>query len=219
MKVGVNHWVWVSPFKTSRDKNLVSRAKSLGAEVLEFDYEDDAEFDTAELKKFLTEHDLRSTLIALMGPDRDLSIADADIRQNGMDYARRGVDTIAAMGGDLFTGSVCGVAGDTLLLDTDLTSRLQQAGECMHELGEYAAGAGVRLSVEVLNRYENNILHSVDNGMRLVKYTDHASVGVHLDCFHMSMEEPSLTDAIRKAGSKLFHLQAQRVTGANRVPD
>lgn len=208
MRIGVNHWIWVSPFRTAHDLGLIPKAKSLGAEVFEFDFEDDAEFDTALIQRTLSDEGLDASMIALLGPDRDLSSADALARQNGVEYARRGIEMTAAMGGSLFTGSVCGVAGDKMLTESELNVRLEQAAECLQTLAQCADDNGIRLAVEVLNRYENNILHSADNGLRLVEMVDHPSVGVHLDTFHMSMEEPSLADAIRKTGDKLFHLHS-----------
>jgi D-psicose/D-tagatose/L-ribulose 3-epimerase len=108
----------------------------------------------------------------------------------------------------VFTGSVCGVGGEKMLADADVTARLQRAAQCLQTLGEHASQAGILLSVEILNHYENNVLHSVDHGLRLVEMADHPAVGIHLDTFHMSMEEPSLGEAIRKAGDKLFHFHS-----------
>ena len=206
MKIGVNHWIWIAPFKTSKHLQLIPKAKAMGAEVFEFDFEDDAEFEIRAIQQALGDAELAASMVALMGPDRDLSSPDEHTRQNGIDYARRGIDTTAEIGGTVFTGAVCGVAGDKMLSEADLTTRLEHAAECLQTLGQHAKQAGVRFSVEVLNRYENNILHSVENGLRLVELTQHPSVGIHLDTFHMSMEEPSLADAIRLAGNKLFHL-------------
>ena len=55
-----------------------------------------------------------------------------------------------------------------------------------------------------------------------MKMTAHPSVGFHLDTFHMSMEEDSLGDAIRLAGTHLFHLHASEsqrgAPGSGHVP-
>ena len=208
MRIGVNHWIWCAPFKTSQHFGLISKAKSLGAEVFEFAFEDDAQFDLGAIRKALEDEDLGTSMVAIMGPDRDLSSEDAAVRHSGVDYAKRGIDTTAAMGGTVFTGCVCGVGGDKMLSDVDVTARLQRAAECLQTLGQHAAQAGVLVTVEVLNHYENNVLYSVDNGLRLVEMASHPAVGIHLDTFHMSMEESSLAGAIRKAGDKLFHFHS-----------
>ena len=70
-----------------------------------------------------------------------------------------------------------------------------------------ALAAGVRLAVETLNRFETDILSTARQGMELMRALP-PSVGLLLDSFHMAMEEPSLAEAIRLAGPRLIHFQA-----------
>ncbi len=42
-------------------------------------------------------------------------------------------------------------------------------------------------------------------GCQLIDLTAHPAVGIHLDSFHMNLEENDLGDAIRLAGDRLIH--------------
>ena len=206
MKIGVNVWVWESPFRTDLHLDLLSRAKSLGAEVVEFALEDDSVFDTGALRRTLESHELECSVIGLFGSRRDLSSPDPATRLKGMEYAKRCLATAAEMGATLYSGAVVGVGGAEVLSREDRVVRLQRAAECLHELGDCAAKMGVSFAVEVLNRYETNLVNTAEEARSLIDTVGHRSVGIHLDTFHMSIEERSIGAAIRVAGDKLFHM-------------
>jgi len=208
MKIGLNFWIWESPFRTDLHLNLLPLAKSMGAEVVEFTLEDDVIVDQPVLRQALRDHNLECSTIGLFGSARDLSSGDAAVRARGMDYAKQSVDTTAGVGGSLFSGAVVGVGGDQVFAPAELQIRLQRAAECLHELGEYSAKAGVLFCIEVLNRYETNLINTAEQARALIGLVNHPSVGIHLDNFHMGIEERSLGGAIRTAGDKLFHFHA-----------
>ena len=205
MKIGINLWIWGSPFRTDQNMGLINQAKSLGAEVVEFAMEDDAVIDAKVLRRVLQQEAMECSVIGLFGPDRDLSMEDAAVRRRGMDYARRCIDVCAEAGATIFTGAAVGVDGKELLSDAARRTRLRHAAESLQQLGQYAADAGVRLGVEVLNRYEDNLLNTAGQARELIDLTDHPAVGIHLDSFHMNIEETAFGDAIRLAGDRLFH--------------
>ena len=206
MKLGVNSWIWDAPFRTSQHLGLVSKIKSLGGEVIELAVEEDAEIDPPVIRRALEDAGMECSLIGLYGTERDLSVHDPAVRRRGLEYGKRCLDLCAKLGCTLYSGAVAGVGGEVVVGPAERGTRLGQAADCLHELGERAAEAGVRVCVEILNRYENNLLNTAAQGLELIRLTDHPSVGVHLDTFHMNIEELSLGDAIRLAGQDLFHL-------------
>ena len=221
MKLGVNAWVWDAPFRTSRHLGLLGKIKSMGGEVIEFAAEEDAEIDPPVLRRALEDAEMECSLIGLYGTERDLSFRDPAVRSRGLEYGKRCLDLCAELGCTLYSGAVAGVGGEVVLGQAERHARVAQAADCLHELGDRAAEAGVRLCVEILNRYENNLLNTAAQGLELIGLTDHPSVGVHLDTFHMNIEELSLGDAIRLAGEKLFHMHCsesdRRTPGAGHV--
>jgi sugar phosphate isomerase/epimerase len=66
---------------------------------------------------------------------------------------------------------------------------------------------GVRLALEPINRYETDLIHTVDEGLALLAEVGAAAdtLGLLLDTFHMNIEEPSITDSICRAAEANFH--------------
>ena len=211
MKFGLNLWIWDAPFRTDKHMALIPQVRALGGEVVEFALEDDAVVDTKLLRRSLADEGLACSVVGLFGPDRDLSSDDANARRDGLDYARRCIDVCAGVGATIFTGAVAGVGGKALLSDEARPARFDRTAQSLRELGDYASQAGVRVTVEILNRYESNFLTTAAQGRQLIDLTAHPAVGIHLDSFHMNLEENNLGDAIRLAGDKLIHVLTARL--------
>ena len=208
MKIGLNLWVWESPFRTDRHLSLLVKVKALGAEAVEFALEEGGLVEAPILRRALREQALGCSIIGLFGTDRDLSSPDADQRRRGVEYARKGLELSAEVGATVFSGACVGVGGTEMLSDAERRMRYRLATECLHQIGELATQVGVRFCVEILNRYEDNILNTAAQACELMDMTDHPAVGIHLDTFHMNIEEGSMGNAIRLAGQRLFHLHA-----------
>jgi D-psicose/D-tagatose/L-ribulose 3-epimerase len=208
MKIGLNLWVWESPFRTDRHLGLLQKARALRAEAVEFALEEGSVVEGSILRRALAEQALGCSMIGMFGTARDLSSPDASVRQKGMDYARKSLELCAEVGAAVFSGACVGAGGSELVSDTERLTRYKLASERLHEIGEFAAKVGVPFCVEILNRYEDSILNTSAQACELMDMTGHSSVGIHLDTFHMNMEESSLGAALRFAGNRLFHLHA-----------
>ena len=75
----------------------------------------------------------------------------------------------------------------------------------MQDIAPIAKQYDINLGMEVLNRFENHILNTAEEGVAFVKEVGMDNVKVMLDTFHMNIEESSIGDAIRTAGSLLGH--------------
>jgi D-psicose/D-tagatose/L-ribulose 3-epimerase len=71
-----------------------------------------------------------------------------------------------------------------------------------------AAQSGVEIVLEIVNRFESNLLNTTAQGLKFLRETGRDDVFLHLDTFHMNIEEADPAGAIRLAGDKLtyFHI-------------
>lgn len=64
----------------------------------------------------------------------------------------------------------------------------------------------VRLVLEPLNRYEAELINTVDEALRIVGQIGMKNIGILFDTFHANIEEISMGESIQKANSRLFHV-------------
>jgi len=78
----------------------------------------------------------------------------------------------------------------------------------VQRIAEHAQELGLRLAIEVLNRYESHLLNTSEEAVRFVEEVGAPNVGILLDAYHMNIEEADLGSAIRTAGTHLFLFHA-----------
>jgi sugar phosphate isomerase/epimerase len=71
---------------------------------------------------------------------------------------------------------------------------------------ETAEKEGVALWVEPLNRYEINLINSLEEGIALLDQVGFKNLGLLPDTFHMNMEEPVIEESLRKARPYYQHV-------------
>jgi len=209
MKFGANTWIWFSPFTAEDIKTTSAKMAEAGFDLIEFPIEDFDAFDPVEIGAIVRDSGLGVTTCAAMGPDRDLIHTDKQIRDNGMAYIRYCIETAQTLGATNLVGPIYSAVGRTWqstgeerARDTDLlVSQLS-------ELAAYAADHGITMGIEPLNRFETSFINLASQVIEVVDRVGSPNCQIMLDTFHMNIEEKSLGDAIRAAGSRLCHLHA-----------
>jgi len=209
MKIGVNTWVWVSPFSTQQF-DLMYKIKDMGFDVIEIAVDDPALIDLPKFKSMLAETGLTTTICGAFGPSRDISNEDEAIRKIGRDYIVECIRMAEFLGSRVFAGPVYSAVGKTRLISAEQKKR--EWDLCvgnMREIGAIANDCGVTVGVEPLNRFETDMINLVDQAVDLIHDTGSSAYKIHIDTFHGNIEEKSIPDTIRKLGKgKLCHFHA-----------
>ena len=220
MKFGVNTFNFVSPFRTAADLPLLDRVKGMGFDLIEIAFEDPTTIDVAALADYAAARDLGVLACGVFGPGRNLVSADAAERRAAADYIRGLIDAAAqlaptlggvTLGGltPVVGGPMYGAVGKAPAADRDARQRERDLAVAeLRPLAAYAGDHGVRLAMEALNRFETDLINVVEQGLAMVEAIGSPHVGLHLDTFHMHLEERNSGEAIRQAGERLYHLHA-----------
>lgn len=153
-------------------------------------------------------------LAARVNPQRSIASEDANNRQGGLDYLKLCVDVASELGVSIVGGPLYGepmvFAGRPPVPRTDdeIAARAERTITGLAQAAALAHGAGVTLAVEALNRFETDILSTTRQAIELVDAVGQPGLGLMLDTFHMNMEDRSIPEAIRRAGDRIVHFQA-----------
>jgi D-psicose/D-tagatose/L-ribulose 3-epimerase len=139
-----------------------------------------------------------------------------------VEHAQACIEIAGTLGSRIIVGAFCGAGGRRFLSSEERDERLSRGAAELHEIGELAKAVNATLAVEGLNRYENNLVNTLEDLVELVERADHPNVRVLLDLFHASIEQSDLTRAIRHAGPRIVHCHAVDNTrgapGSGRLP-
>src|SRR6185295_6777824 len=88
----------------------------------------------------------------------------------------------------------------------DRAVALQYFHDAIEELAPLAARKKQILLIEPLNRYETNLLNTVQQGLEFLSTLKSDNVRLLLDVFHMNIEEQNIPQVIRLAGPAVGHV-------------
>jgi sugar phosphate isomerase/epimerase len=100
-----------------------------------------------------------------------------------------------------------GVRGKLTGSERDRVDQYRRVIEAVRRYAEYALPRNVSLVVEPINRYETNLLNTIDEALRFIDEVDMENLGILADTFHMNIEEVSLAESLRSAGERVLHAQ------------
>jgi sugar phosphate isomerase/epimerase len=191
------------------------QAAELGFDAVEVFAPSGAAVDSGRLGDQLKAHGLK---LAAVGTGAGwilhrltLTSADPERREQACAFVRGVIDLGGPIGAPAIIGSMQGRFGE----DVSRDQALAHLTETLGSLGEYARRYSVPLLYEPLNRYETNLVNTLDDGVRLLKSLATDNVRLLADLFHMNIEEVDVAQALRAAGLHVGHVH---LADSNRRP-
>jgi D-psicose/D-tagatose/L-ribulose 3-epimerase len=208
MRYGINTYLFTSPF-TNQSTKFFAQFKQWGFDSIEIPIEDPAHIDPALVKHELDRHGLVcGSVCACLGPDRDLR-GTREAQKTGLAYLMKIVDQAVALGADSVVGPVYSAVGRAdAVPPTQHKQQWKTVVKNLKLLCKHAEKRGILICLEPLNRFETDFINTCDQALKMLKAVGSPALKLHLDTFHMNIEEKCQGDAIRKAGKKLAHFHA-----------
>lgn len=180
-----------------------AQAGALGFDAVEIFARGADELNAKGLRHLLAQHDLK---LAAMGTGagwvvHQLRLTDPDpaVRRRAQQFIGAIIDFAGGFGAPAIIGSMQGRADGGVTRE----QALDWLREALEQLGPRAHALAVPLLFEPLNRYETNLVRTIDEALDLLGPLRTQNIQLLGDLFHMNIEESSIPDALRRAGSRL----------------
>lgn len=208
MRFGINTFLFTSPF-TNESTKLFKNFKKWGFDSIEIPVEDPSHIDPAHVKRELDKHGLVcGSVCACMGPDRDLR-GTLEQQQTGLDYMTRVLGQMVVLDCPSLIGPVYSAVGRADAVPPDeYKQQWADVVKNLKTLCQHAEARGRQVCLEPLNRFETDFINTCDQALKMIKAVGSPALKLHLDTFHMNIEQKNQGDAIRKAGKHLAHFHA-----------
>lgn len=215
MKYSISNWI----YGDEPLRETFQRLKKYGYDGVELMAEP-RHYDVAEINALCREFGLKVLSLAGMYPwpteDRDLANPDPEVRKRAVGYLKECVDFAVAVGAPLIIVVPAAITRTAPLGQFKSEEEWMEAAErewnfaveSVRSAATYAEKKGILLAIEPINRYESFLVNSAEHGLRFISEVGSEAVRLHLDTFHMNIEEKDPPGAIRKAGELLvnFHV-------------
>ena len=128
---------------------------------------------------------------------------DEQVRDAAVQRIRDQIDFASQVGAGVIIGLI---KGNLPAEEPQKANARSKAIDCLKACADHAQKANVRLLLEAINRYEANFLNTAEETEMFLQEIGSTEVGLHLDTFHMNIEEVSIESTIRKHVGRLMHM-------------
>lgn len=203
MRIGAHALVWSGRFDGAGIERAVTGAARAGFDHIEFPVFAPDEWDVALTKALLDDHALTAAASLGLPEDRNISSADPAVVAAGRDHLFRVLDLVAGFGGT----HLCGVIYSPLKKQVRAATaeEIANSRRALSEVAARASELGIGVALEIVNRYETNLFNTA-KGARAYLAGVAGDVGLHLDTYHMNIEESDMFQPVATAGELLRYV-------------
>lgn len=204
--LGIHSFVWTDGQTQDGLEMALEKTAAHGYRAIEFAYLRPERFDLDRLARKAQALNVEIGVTMGLPLAADVSSEDEAVVGKGRALLADAVRAVRDIGGTKLGGILYSAHTKYNTLPT--RRGWANSAAAIGATGEIAQAAGVDLVLEVVNRFETNLLNTTAQGLAFLQETGSDHVRLHLDTFHMNIEEANPAAAIRLAGDKLgyFHI-------------
>jgi D-psicose/D-tagatose/L-ribulose 3-epimerase len=198
---GAHAFIWAAEWTPEGAERVISGASGAGLDFVEIPLLDPGAMDVEHTRSLLDRHDLAcSCSLGLPLQFHLLSNPEGARR-----FLEGAVEVTAALGSSVLTGCLYTHLG-TLTGKPPEAAELETVASVLKSTARSAAEHGVELGIEAVNRYETYLVNLASQADELLDRIDETNVFVHLDTYHMNIEEKGFYEPIVSLGSRLGYI-------------
>jgi D-psicose/D-tagatose/L-ribulose 3-epimerase len=205
-RLGIHSFVWTGGQTQDGLEGALRKTAEHGYRTIEFAYLRPEKFDLDRLARLARSLDVEIGVTMGLPVACDVSSEDAAVVAAGKAMLADAVRAVRDIGGNKLGGIL--YSAHTKYNRQPTRRGWDNSVAAIAGTAEIARQCGIDLVLEVVNRFETNLLNTAAQGLRFIGQTGSDHVRLHLDTFHMNIEEANPAAAIRLAGDKLgyFHI-------------
>jgi len=209
VKLGASLLSWILPqWNAEAGKYAIEKTAAAGFDLIEILLPASMEINTKEVRCQLKENHLGVACSLNLPADAHIAFHPENAEKLIKKAIRKTEETGADFLGGVLHGGI-GVFSGNPLTETEKATIIQ----VWSSVADEALSRGISIGIEPINRYESYVCNTAQNVLELIEKTGKANLFLHLDTFHMNIEEVNFHDPIVRAGKKLRHLH---ITESNR---
>lgn len=197
--------IWIARWTREAGPVAIERAAACGYDMIIVPLRDPTQIEPAVIARACAAAGIRPIASIIHGPETDPSSADREISKRGEQRLMHALALARDIGAQQLGGIPHAAWGRASAPPSDVGRR--NAVAVLGRVAEVAARAGLRVTMEAVNRFENNLINTADQALAIATATGQDNLLVHLDTFHMLIEEPDPAAAIARSAARLGYFE------------
>jgi D-psicose/D-tagatose/L-ribulose 3-epimerase len=201
MLFGAHAFIWAGDWTPKDAERVITGAAEAGLDFVEIPLLRPESMDVPGTRALLESHGLGCT--CSLGLPREVHLPAAP--GEAQEFLKGAVDVAADLGSPLLTGVVYAHLG-TLTGRPPTDGELAEVARVLGEVARYAARRDISIGVEPVNRYESYLINLASQAIDLLDQIGEPNVFIHLDTYHMNVEEKGFYDPIVATGNRMRYI-------------
>jgi D-psicose/D-tagatose/L-ribulose 3-epimerase len=202
--LGVHALVWTGGWTPEQAEFAISLTKQAGFDLIEIPAFEPTGFDVADTRARLSAHGLDVSFTLGLTFANDINSEDLSSVARGRAVLLDALKVARDTGASYLGGVIFGAMDKYPSPVTDAARR--NSASVIAEVAQEAARSGMTIGLEFVNRYESNLLNTVEQTLAYMDVVDEPNVVVHADVYHMNIEENGFRTPILLCADRLGYV-------------
>ena len=202
--LGVHALVFVSGWSQKEAARAIDRAQAAGYRYLEIPLIDPRAIDVGQTRKALESAGITPVTSLGLGMETDISSDDPAAVARGEALLNDALSVARDVGSTMLSGVLYSALGKYQKASTEIGR--WNCMQALRRLAERAAASGMTIGLEPVNRYESNLINTGEDALGMIEAIGAANMVVHLDSYHMNIEEGAPGPLIERLGDRLGYV-------------
>ena len=198
---GIHSSIWTMRWTPEAAEHAVAQAVHYGFDFIEVALLDPPMVDAAHSRALFDRAGI-AAVCSLGLPEGSWPSRDPDA---GLAFLTVALDKAAAMGAQALSGVVYGGIGERTG-QPPTEAELSNVARCLSAAAAHARKLGLSLGIEPVNRYETHLLNTGWQAAAMIDRIGAENVFIHLDTYHMNIEEKGAANGILAARDHLRYI-------------
>jgi D-psicose/D-tagatose/L-ribulose 3-epimerase len=200
-RFGAHAFVWAAEWTPQAAEHVIRSAAEAGLDFVEVPLLRPERFEVALSRRLLDEHGISAT--CSLGLPADAALPERPEAAEA--FLKVALEAAAELGSPVLTGVIYGTLGE-LSGHPPSEQELETVAKTLGRVARDAQTLGLSLGVEPVNRYETYLINLSRQGLEMLERIDEPNVFLHLDTYHMNIEEKGFRAPIVEAGKRLRYI-------------
>ncbi|HTO81589.1 MAG TPA: sugar phosphate isomerase/epimerase [Methylomirabilota bacterium] len=202
--LGVHALVFAGSWSKRDRERAVGGAARLGYDLIEIPLLDPKSVDAAATAKLIERHGIKGVTSLGLNFKADISSPNKAVARRGETLLQQALAVTRDIGATYMGGVIYSALGKYPGPATAAGRRNCIAA--LRRLAKEAKKSGITLGLEAVNRYETNLINTGEQAVEIIQATGADNIVVHLDTYHMNIEEGDLARCVETCGKHVGYV-------------
>jgi D-psicose/D-tagatose/L-ribulose 3-epimerase len=197
VRIGMHASLWAPAWDARAAEISIPAAAKHGLDVIEIPLLQPDKVDIAHSRALFKQYKIKPTASLCLPADARAGEVPAKAEK----FLMRALEAAHEIGCDI----LCGVTYSELGYKTGKPpskGEYENIAKALRPVARRAQELKMRLGIEPCNRYETHLLNTADQSLMMLDMIGEKNVTIHLDTYHMNIEEKGIGHGFRRAGHK-----------------